>query len=160
MPLLAEGEFALASQHLERALKQSGELEGDHDIYAPLADAAAQQRNQAALVQYASLAEATARRVDHRLYQGIARRAWGVLHRLSDEYPQAEARLKQALDIFAGLDTRWQIGRTLFELGELALLQGNKEAARHHFSDARAAFDALRAAPDVARVRTALEALG
>jgi hypothetical protein len=46
---MAEGEFALVRQHLEGMLNQTAEWVGDHDLYAMLADAAAQQRDLAAL---------------------------------------------------------------------------------------------------------------
>lgn len=141
------------------ALKNPGEYIGDHDLYAMLGDAAVQQRDETALRQYAPLAEETALRYNHTLYQAIAHRAWGVAHRLASEYAEAEARLNQALELFRGLETRWQIGRTLSELGELALAQGDTLAGHHHFSQALAAFEAMQAAPEAARVRAALELL-
>lgn len=54
-----------------------------------------------------------------------------------------EARLSQALELLRGLDTRWQIGRTLFELGELAQTRGEAAGAREHFSRALTAFEEL-----------------
>ncbi len=156
---MAEGEFALVRQHLEAALRTTDAECGDHDLYAMLADAATQQRDQAALRQYAPLAEETATRYGHALYQAVAHRAWGVAHRLVGEYADAEMRLSQALELFHGLDTRWQIGRTLYELGALALARSNTAEARDHFSRALAAFEDMRAAPDTARVHAALETL-
>jgi len=47
----------------------------------------------------------------------------GVAHRLAGETTEAEARLKQVLALFSSLSTRWQLGRTLFELGELPYQQ-------------------------------------
>jgi hypothetical protein len=82
-----------------------------------------------------------------------------VAHRLAGEYPEAEAHLNQALDLFNDLNTRWQIGRTLFELGELATAQKDIAAAREYIAGARAAFEEMRAAPDVARTQAALERL-
>jgi len=155
---MAEGEFALVRQHLEIALSKSAAWVGEHDLYAMLADAAVQQHDEAALRQYAPLAEEAAARYGHTLYQAIAHRAWGVAHRIAAEYPEAEARLNRALALFQGLDTRWQIGRTLFELGELAQTRGEAAGAREHFSRALTAFEELGAAPDAARARAALEA--
>jgi len=157
---MAEGEFALVREHLGAALNKPAQgwaPVGDHELYSMLADAAAQQRDEAILRQYAPLAEETARRYDHKLYQAIAHRAWGVAHRLAGEYPQAEARLNQALHLFNSLSTRWQIGRTLFELGELAAAQVNATKAGDHFTHALAEFEEMRAAPDAARTRTKLE---
>lgn len=160
---MAEGESALVRQHLEAALGKPvntlGMPAGDHDLYALLADVCAVQRDLDGLRRYAPQAEALAARYGHILYQAIAHRAWGVAHRLASEYTQAETRLNQALELFRGLDTRWQIGRTFFELGELALAQKDSITARDHFSRALTMFDELGAAPDAARTRAALEAL-
>jgi tetratricopeptide (TPR) repeat protein len=158
---MAEGEFALMQQHLEAALKLSSLAGaapgGDHDVYAMLVDGAAQQRDPIGLQKYATIAEETARRIDHKLHLAIAQRAWGVAHTLAGEYPQAEARFKQALDIFIAYPAPWQIGRTLFELGELARLQMETEQAREYYSRALSAFEELHAAPYVAQARAALE---
>jgi tetratricopeptide (TPR) repeat protein len=160
---MAEGEFALMQQHLEAVLKLSSaagaDPAGDHDVYAMLVDGAAQQRDPVGLQKYAALAEQTARRIDHKLHLAIAQRAWGVAHSLAGEYPQAEARFKQALDIFSDYPAPWQIGRTLFEMGELARLQKKTEQARDYYSRALRAFEELQAAPYAARVRAALELL-
>ncbi len=131
---MGEGEFALVREHLEMALRQSQSWLGDHDIYTTLVDAAAQQRDEAAIRQYAPQAEALADALGHALYQATVHRAWGVAHRLAGEYAEAEARLNQALEIFGGLDTRWQIGRTLFELGELATARQQPNEAREYFT--------------------------
>jgi tetratricopeptide (TPR) repeat protein len=160
---MAEGEFALMQQHLEAALAMSAlsgaAPGGDDDLYAMLVDAAAQQRDPAALRKYAPLAEESATGIGHKLHLAIAHRAWGVAHTLAAEYPHSEARFKQALDIFTAYPAPWQIGRTLFEMGELARAQMKAEQARDYFSRALSAFEELRAAPYAARVRAALEAL-
>jgi len=156
---LAEGEFALATQSIELALTSQGEWVGDHDLYAMLADAAAQQRDEIALRRYAPLLEELALRYGHLLYQAIAHRAWGVAHRLAGEYAASAQRLQQALEIFHTLGTRWQLGRTHFEWGELAAAQMDVGAARHHFTQAQRLFEAMQAAPDLARTHKALAAL-
>jgi len=136
-----------------------GTMAHEHDTFAMLADTAMQQRDAAALRQYAPRLEELAARDGHKLYLAIAQRAWGVTHRLVGEHAAAEARLNQALELFEELDTRWEIGRTLAEMGELALSRSNTEAARDYFSQALAAFEALQAVPDMERTREALEAL-
>jgi tetratricopeptide (TPR) repeat protein len=156
---MAEGEFALVRKHLEGVLDQTAEWVGDHDLYAMLVDAAAQQRDQVALGRYAPLAEETAARYEHTLYQGVADRAFGVARRLAREYGEAEARLEQALELFVGLGTGWQMGRTLFELGELAQARNDAAAAQDYFTRALAEFEKLGAAPDAARTQAALESL-
>jgi tetratricopeptide (TPR) repeat protein len=156
---LGEGEFALGKQNLEIALGSSVPWAGDHDFLATLVDNAAIQRDEAVIRQYAPRAEALANELDHRLYQATVHRAWGVAHRLAGEYAESDARLNLALEQFSGLGTRWQRGRTLFELGELAVARQRPADARDYFSRALVDFDAMRAAPDSARTRAALEPL-
>lgn len=156
---MAEGEFALATQVIELALTTQAEWIGDHDLYALLADAATQQRDEIALRRYAPLLEELALRYGHLLYQAIAHRAWGVAHRLAGEYGAAEQRLHQALDIFRSLGTRWQLGRTHFAWGELAAAHADGVAAHDHFTQAQDLFTTMRAAPDLARTQDALAKL-
>jgi hypothetical protein len=124
-----------------------------------LVDMAVLQRDEAGIREYVQQAEELAIRYDHTLYQAVAHRAWGVAHRLAREYPEAETRLNQALDLFNGLNTRWQIGRTLFELGELATAQKDIAAASEYFARASAAFEEMRAVPDATRTQAALQRL-
>jgi tetratricopeptide (TPR) repeat protein len=164
--LKAEGEFALVKQNVEAALETAGQpvnagtMAHDHDVYMTLADTAMQQRDAAALRQYTPRLEELAVRDGHKLYLPIAHRAWGVAHRLAGEHAKAEERLKKALELFSELDTRWQIGRTLAEMGELAQARSNAAAAREYFSQALVVFEALMALPDVERTQAALKAVG
>ncbi len=132
----------------------------DHDMYMTLADSAVGLRDAAALRRYAPLLEELAARDGHRLYLAIAHRAWGVAQRLAGEHAEAEAQLNLALESFRHMGTRWQAGRTLVELGELALARSNADAARDCFSQALAAFEELQAVPDAARTRAMLKSLG
>jgi tetratricopeptide (TPR) repeat protein len=159
LPLLAAGEFARVIPIIEQALQTPSEWIGDHIFYADLADVAARQRDEPALRKYAPLAEASAQRIGHRLYQAVAHRAWGVAHRLAGDYAEATSRLNQALKLFQELDTRWQLGRTWLEFGELAMAQNELPKARDCFRRARADFEAIRATPDANCARAALEAL-
>jgi len=157
---MAEGEFALVRQHLEAALPQTADWVGDHDLYAMLADAAAREGDLPALQRYAPLAEERAVRYDHLLYLAIAHRAFGVAHRLAGEPAEAEARLRQAVELFAEVEARWQLGRTYFELGRLAQARADEAAAIRHFTDALAQFRSQGAGPDVIRTQAALAELG
>ncbi len=157
---MAEGEFALVQDHLERAIHKGSigwRPRGDHDVYVTLADAAARRRDAEALRRYAPLAEEAATRYGHRLYQAIVHRAWGVAHHLAGEHAEAEARLRQGLELFKELDTGWQLGRTYLELGELALSRGDMGAARKHLGEALALFRRLGAAADAEQAERALE---
>jgi hypothetical protein len=132
----------------------------DHEIYMTLADTAVELRDAEALAKYAPALEKLATRDHHRLYLPIACRALGVGHRLAGEYGAAETRLKEALELFTKIGARWQIGRTLFELGELNREQPQQGAkAGEYFAQALGSFEEIRAAPSVERTRAALNAV-
>jgi tetratricopeptide (TPR) repeat protein len=131
----------------------------DNDLYAMLADVAVQQYDRASLLKYAPMAEELSTRHGHILYQAIAHRAWGTAHRLAGEFEQAETRLDQALQLFQGLNTRWQLGRTLYELGQLAMARNDISTARDHFRNALAEFEKMKAAPHAEQVRDILDQL-
>ncbi|UCG23239.1 MAG: tetratricopeptide repeat protein [Chloroflexota bacterium] len=163
LPLMAEGEFALLKDYLEVAgskpVSAQGLLFHDTELYSMYLDSAVQQRDEVALRKYAPLAEVTAARDDHILHQASAHRAWGVLQRLQGEFAAAETRLHQALELFEGLETRWQIGRTYYEIAELALDQADPSKAELYFTRALDSFEHIGADPDAARTRQALESL-
>jgi tetratricopeptide (TPR) repeat protein len=146
---------------LENALERPGQpvnfgtMAHDHEIYMTLADSAVELRDADALRRYAPELEELADREHHKLYIAIAHRAVGVAHRLAGEYIEAETRLKQALELFTRLGARWQIGRTLFELGDLNAAQ-SKNKAREYFSQALGSFEEIQAKPNAERARQAL----
>jgi tetratricopeptide (TPR) repeat protein len=157
---MVEGEFALANEHLEAALPQPSMgwvSVGDHELYNLLVDAAAQQRDAAALQKYAPLAEEFASRYDHKLYRAVAHRAWGVSHRIAGRYTESQIRFDQAMEIFQQMNTRWQIGRTYVELGELALARADHTIAREYFSRALSEFETMGATADLALTRGKVE---
>ncbi|HJR78999.1 MAG TPA: hypothetical protein VJ821_02930 [Anaerolineales bacterium] len=135
-----------------------GTMAHDHEIYMTLADIAAEMLDSDALRNYALPLEKLAERDNHRLYLAIAYRALGVAHRLAGEQAEAEDRLKQALNLFTKLGARWQIGRTLFELGELNLNRSNTKA-REYYSQALDSFEEMRAMPNAERTRAVLNSL-
>lgn len=163
LPLLAEGEFALVRDYLEAAgskpVTARGLLFHDNELYAMFADLAVQQRDEMALRQFTPLAEETAVRDGHILHQANAHRAWGVFYRLQGEFLTAETRLNQALELFHEIETRWQIGRTFYERGELAQAQSDFADAHNDFSRALIFFKEMNAAPDMARTLAALASL-
>jgi tetratricopeptide (TPR) repeat protein len=131
----------------------------DHEIYMTLTDTAVELLDVDALRKYAQPLEILASRDNHRLYLAIAHRALGVEHRLAGERAPAETRLRQALELFTRLGARWQIGRTLFELGELNLTHSHPKA-REYYSQALGAFEEIHAAPNTERTRIVLNSLG
>lgn len=160
---MAEGEFALVREYVETSIEQWamplkwGTNPHEHDLYSLLAEAASRQRDLGAIRHYAPLADELARRDDHKLYRAIAHRALAVGHGLAGEYDAAETQLTQALELLQPLGTRWQIGRTLFEWGELEQARRNSARARDHYSRALIEFEALGAAPDAAVTRRQLQ---
>ena len=123
-----------------------------------LTDTAVELRDADALSKYAPQLKRVAERDNHRLYLAIAHRALGVGHRLAGERDAAETQLGDALRLFTQLGARWQIGRTLYELGELYLAQ-SKEKAREYYSQALGAFEEIQAAPNMERTRIVLDSL-
>ena len=130
----------------------------DHEIYMTLADTAAELRDADAVRKYAPQLERLASRDNHRLYLAIAYRALGVGHRLTGEHAEAENHLKQALGLLTKLGARWQIGRTLFELGEMNRTQ-SPTRAREYYSQALGSFEEIQAAPNADQTRVALNSL-
>ena len=131
----------------------------EHIVYMMLTDTAALVHDEAAIRRYAPRLEELATRDDHHLYLAIAHRAWGIAHRLSGEYDLAETRLLKARDVFKELETRWQLGRTLFEMGELEQARSHTDAARDYFSQALAAFEAVQALPNETQTRNMVQSL-
>jgi len=161
----AKGEFALVTKNIETAREKSGQpvkrgtMAHEHHMTMLLTEAAVQRRDAQALGQTLPRFEELAERDDHRLYRLIARRARGVAHRLEGDHAEAQTNLEQALELFNELGTRWQVGRTHFELAETAVARDEPEAARQHYQRALEAFEALQAAPDAERVRGAMQSL-
>ena len=150
-------------EKLERSMGLSGQpvkrgtMAHEHIVYMMLVDSAATARDRNTILKYAPLLEKLATRDDHRPYLAIAHRAYGIAHRLSMEYNHAESRLQRALDIFEELDTAWQRGRTLYELGELAQVRDNHEISRQLFTKALQEFEQLGSTADIVRTKAALK---
>ena len=161
----AQSEFALIKERLVPALELPGQpvkrgtMAHKHIIYMMLADAAARVGDEESIREYAPVLEELAIKDDHQPYLAVAHRAWGVAHRLAGEYAEAEARLVRAQELFAAQDIRWQYGRTLYELGQLAQARSNTEAARDCFSQALSVFEEMGAEPDMARTKVEIDVL-
>jgi hypothetical protein len=124
-----------------------------------LADTAVELGDATALGNYAPELEKLASRDHHNLYLAIAHRALGVWHRLNSEQAAAERRLNQALELFTQLGAGWQIGRTLFELGEV-YAASSATNARECYSQALSHFEKVSATPYAERTQAALVSLG
>jgi tetratricopeptide (TPR) repeat protein len=160
LPLVAEGEFVLVIDHLDSIDKIPAAMRGflvtDNVTNFLRADLAVLERDEAELRRYAPLALETAERDGHTLFQASAHRALGVMHGLAGEVEESETHLRQALQMFAELNTRWQLGRTYAEMAELAHDQAKDEKARGLYVKAIDAFEAMGAAPDLKRAQDAV----
>ena len=165
MPLQAQGEFAPIQEQLAPALELPGQpvkrgtMAHQHIVYMMMADSAAQARDEAELQRYASKLEELALQDEHQPYLAVAHRALGVAHWLGGEHVEAVARLNEAMDIFTKLEASWQIGRTYFEMGEVARSLSDTGRAQDYFNRALAAFEVMKASPDIERTRAALGTL-
>lgn len=131
----------------------------EHIVYMMLVDSAARAKDEDAIRNFAPRLEELASRDDHKPYLAVAHRAWGIALRIAGEYEEADVRLQKALAIFESLESSWQIGRTQYELGELALAQTDGARASNFFMEARSHFEALGAKPDLARIEKILQKL-
>jgi tetratricopeptide (TPR) repeat protein len=162
LPLQAQGEFAPLQEQLAPALELPGQpvkrgtMAHQHIVYMMMTDSAAQSRDAERLQLYAPKLEELATRDEHLPYLAVAHRAQGIAHRLAGDPVEAVARLNKAMEIFTMLQAGWQIGRTYFEMGEAAQSLSDSERAQGYFNQALAAFEAMKAMPDIERTRAAL----
>lgn len=161
----AQGEFARVENELGMVLELPGQpvkrgtMAHQHIIRMMLADSAARARDMAGLRGNAPRLEELALRDNHRPYLAVAHRAFGVAHSIAGEHVEAVSRLNQAMEIFTDLQMGWQIGRTYFEMGEVARGLAEAERARGFYSQALAAFEAMKAGPDIERTQGVLGTL-
>jgi tetratricopeptide (TPR) repeat protein len=131
----------------------------DIDLYSMLADAAAQAHDLAGLQKYAPLAIKYATHLRHTLYEGVAHRALGVMHKLQGDRDVSAKEFYQALSLFKGLGARWQIGQTHLELGDLAMQGSDTASALDHFFEALKAFEEIQARPAQELAQSRLKSL-
>jgi tetratricopeptide (TPR) repeat protein len=128
----------------------------EHVVYAILTDAATLAKEPAAIKRYAPKLEELARRDDHRPYLAVAQRAWGVAHGNDGDFTSSRSHFSQALELFEAYGARWQMGRTLLDLGEMEAASGDKPAACAFFQRALTAFEEMKADPAIHLARAAL----
>jgi len=159
---MGQGEFALVKEHLTNAIRKppiGWNPVGDHEIYVSMADIAATLRDESLLSTYAAQSDEISLSLGHTLYHAVTLRALGILDWLHHDYPQAETRLRESCLLFQQLGTRWQIGRTLFDLGEMSTELGKMGEAKEYFSQALSAFEVMGARPFVNKTLEHLDCL-
>jgi hypothetical protein len=143
---MGRGEFALAKEHLITATEtppNGWNPIGDHEVYILLADIGALQRDKELLSAYALRSSRISLSLNHHLYHAIALRALAILDWLHHDLARAEVRLKESCQLFQRLETHWQLGRTLFDLGELSAIMGKQDEAEIYIDKAQSAFKTM-----------------
>jgi tetratricopeptide (TPR) repeat protein len=161
----AKGEFAQVVKNMREAQKKSGQpvkrgtMAHEHDVFFQLCESAAHLGDLDEMQRSAHRLEELASRDKHNLYLAVAQRTFGIGHRLAGEYAEAGMRLNQSLLLLNELGAHWQIGRTLFEMGELDRALTDFHSAENHYRLALDQFKALGALPDIEKSQFALENL-
>lgn len=140
---MGRGEFAPVKEHLQAASEKPSvgwKPVGDHEVYVLLADIGAMHKDKELLSAYALRSDEISLSLNHHLYHAIALRALAILDWLDHDFARAEERLKESWRLFQRLETHWQIGRTLYDLGELSAVMGKHDEAETYFTQAQAAF--------------------
>lgn len=148
---MGRGEFAQVKEHLKAASEKPSvgwKPVGDHEVYVLLADIGAMHKDKELLSAYALRSDEISLSLKHHLYHAIALRALATLDWLDHDFARAEERLKESWQLFQRLETHWQIGRTLFDLGELSVDMGRTEDAERYFAQAQFAFSMMGVRPN------------
>ena len=166
--LIAEASYALATvederghpedaeKHLARAI---GIFEDHHTLHGlarahtAAATVALQRGRVDDAVRHATLAEQHARRLGDRFSLAQADWAWGKIHGARGEREAATTRFESARAAFEELDTPYELGRLLFDVG---LLREEPEEATETIRGAVRVFERLNATRDLERARGAL----
>ena len=74
-----------------------------------------------------------------------------------EDWEQAERDLQRSLDVFRKLRSRLNIGRSLYQMGNLAVSQGQNDKAARYFDEAHGLFSEIGARLDAQRTETALK---
>ena len=140
---MGRGEFAQVKEQLKAASEKPSigwKPVGDHEVYVLLADIGAINKDKELLSAYALRSDEISLSLKHHLYHAITLRALAILDWLDHDFTRAEERLKESWQLFQRLETHWQIGRTLYDLGELSDGIGKHDEAKSYFTQAQAAF--------------------
>ncbi len=91
------------------------------------------------------------------LQRGELFRFRGMLAIQKQDWGQADRDLQQSLEVFRKLRSRLNIGRSLYQLGRLAVAQDQKETAVEYFDEAALIFSEIGARLDAQRTEMALK---
>ena len=91
------------------------------------------------------------------LQRGELFRFRGMLAIQMQDWGQADRDLQQSLDVFRKLRSRLNIGRSLYQLGRLAVAQDQKETAVEYFDEAALIFSEIGAWLDAQQTEMALK---
>jgi class 3 adenylate cyclase/tetratricopeptide (TPR) repeat protein len=91
---------------------------------------------------------------------GWSQRVLGRIAQANSSLAEAEPHLQAALQTFASIRARFEVGRTHLDLAVVAHSQGNQEMATTHLTKARALFDVLQVPRYVERTAQLASACG
>jgi hypothetical protein len=100
------------------------------------------------------------REVKHEYGVALAQRALGQIDQACGALAPANIHLYAALQSFATMSARFEVGRTHLTLVELAHVQGDQEALATHLKEAYALFRALQVPKYVERTAQLAERFG
>jgi class 3 adenylate cyclase/tetratricopeptide (TPR) repeat protein len=91
---------------------------------------------------------------------GLSKQLLGRIAQAQDALAEAERHLHEALQTFATIGARFELGRTHLDLAVLGHAQGNREAVATHLKEAHDLFTALRVPKYVERAEQLSEEFG
>lgn len=91
------------------------------------------------------------------LQRGELLRFHGMVAAQMQNWKQAEKNFLRSVDIFRELCSRLNVGRSLYQLGQMAFKQGRVEISIRHLEEALRIFEQIGANLDVQRVKSMLE---
>jgi tetratricopeptide (TPR) repeat protein len=106
-------------------------------------------------LDYARRSLALAQEHEMRLEEGATRRVLGQIHlaRQGLYIAQAEQELQESLRILEELNSRYEMGKTLFQLARLHRMRGDQAQMKEILRQARAIFEDLGARLDLAQAQ-------
>ncbi len=160
---LRKGDLDEATTLLQRSLEMFQEI-GSSDFLAEV------YRHQAlghlgrgaldAALDCAQRSLAVALEQEMQLEEGATRRVLGQVHmaRQGPHLAQAEQELRESLRILEGLNSQYEIGKTLFQLARLYLMRGEHAPMQRYLRQAKGIFEELGARLDLAETQALTQA--
>ena len=160
---LEQGDSAAAIPLLEQSVRQFGQFQ-----YAQIQSFASSYLSEAYFQNgdvdqardLAMKALEMAKGFTFRYGVGWVQRVLGRIAESAGVHAEAEAHLREALDTFATIPARFELGRTYLSLARLDHTQGNRDAVTMHLTEADRVFRSLRLPKHVERTKQLADEFG